>query len=222
MSVASHLHIELGEYDARIATFVPHYPVLIETVAHTLLLLDNAKPTIVDLGIGTGALSAACVKVRPDARIIGIDTDAEMLESARVRFGRQASLELRQESFLEASLPACDAMVACISLHHVASPSAKQQLYARCHAALRPAGRLITADCFPAREARLAERQRQAWLAHLQRTYTAQQAREYLDAWADEDTYFPLEDELDWLRAAGFTADVVLRLDGFAVIAAAR
>jgi SAM-dependent methyltransferase len=222
MSVASHLNIGLGEYDARIRTFVPHYAAMIGSIAQTLQLLDTATPAIVDLGIGTGTLSAACLDVWPDARIIGIDADPAMLESARLRLGHHRALELRHGSFLETALPRCDAMVACIALHHVSTSEAKQKLYAAAHAALRPDGLLIAADCFPAREPRLANRQRQAWRAHLQLTYTREEAANYFTAWAAEDTYFPLDDELDWLRLARFSPEVVFRADGFAVIAARR
>ncbi len=222
MSVASHLNIQLGEYDARIRTFVPHYSAMLETIALTLPLLDTATPTIVDLGIGTGALSAACLEVMPRARIIGIDADPAMLDSARLRLGHHSALELRHGNFLETVMPSCDAIVACIALHHVSSPKIKQQLYASCHAALRPGGLLLSGDCCPARDPQLAQRQRNAWLLHLQQTYSLAEAAHYLDAWADEDTYFPLDDELNWLQHAGFNTEIVWRVDGFAVIAGTR
>jgi ubiquinone/menaquinone biosynthesis C-methylase UbiE len=222
MSVATHLNIDFSEYDARIRTFVPWYEEMIATAGDVLRLIEHPEPTVVDLGIGTGALALQCLHVVPDARLIGIDADRAALEAARVRLSRHDCVEFRFGNFLEAALPACDAIVASIALHHVPTPEAKQAFYGRCRAALRPGGLLVVADFMPARAERLAAQHREAWLAHLQRTYSRAEAEGYLQAWSGEDRYFPLEDELHWLRDAGLSADVVWRADGFAVIVGAR
>jgi tRNA (cmo5U34)-methyltransferase len=221
MSVASHLNIELAEYDERIRTFVPRYERMIATVAETLtLLLDTRTPTIVDLGTGTGALAAKCIAALPDAQLIGIDMDPGMLAAARIRLRDQGNVHLEVGSFLDRPLPSCDALVACISLHHIRDAKQKKAFYAACSAALRPGGLLVSADCFMAGDAKLQALQREAWLAHLQRTYSRADAEGYLDAWAGEDTYFPLADELAWLKAAGLAPEVIWSTDGFAVVAA--
>lgn len=220
MSVAGHLSIRVEEYDFRIRTFVPHYEHMIATAAETLGLLDVAAPELLDLGVGTGALAARCLSVRPGASLVGIDADPAMLEMARARLAVYAGVELRVGNFLETSLEACDAIVACISLHHVSTPESKQQLYASCRRALSAGGIFVSADYFPARDNALAALQRAQWVAHLERFYSRAQAVDYLASWADEDTYFPLEDELDWLREAGLRPEVVWRAHGFAVIAA--
>ena len=219
MSVASHLKIRLDEYDARIRTFVPDYEVQLDVTAKALRLLDIPRPTMIDLGIGTGALAARCLEIHPGARIIGIDADEGMLRSARERLLQHSQLELVRGDFLQLPLPTCDAIVATLALHHVPTPGEKQDFYGKCRAALRSPGLLVTADCYPAREARLAAIHRQAWLAHLQRSYSPEEAEGYLEAWADEDYHFPLEDELMWLGEAGFATEVLWRRDGFAVVA---
>lgn len=222
MGVAGHLGIELGEYDQKIRTFVPHYETLLAETARALTLVGSTKPTIVDLGIGTGALTEACLAVRPAADVIGVDADPGILDAARYRLREHANVEFRNGNFVEEALPPADAMVACIALHHIASPEAKQAFYHRAHEALRPGGLLASGDCFPAVEQRLASQHHQAWLQHLERTYRNAEAEGYLEAWAGEDTYFPLELEMDWLRAAGFAAEVLWRSDGFAVVVGMR
>lgn len=218
MGVAGHLGITLDEYDARIRTFVPGYEEMLTRVAAALRFVPTSSPTVVDLGIGTGALSAACLRTRPDARIVGVDADPGMLAGARARLPR--NVELIESDFLSAELPRCDAFVACISLHHIRSESAKRAFYARCFEALAPSGLLLTADCFPARRPDLARRQRDAWLAHLTNSYTREESERLLDAWAVEDLYFPLPDEISWLETAGFHPEILWRRDGFAVVAA--
>lgn len=222
MGVAGHLRIELDEYDQKIRTFVPHYESLLEVTAGSLGLLCEPAPAVVDLGIGTGALTEACLAVSPGARVLGVDSDAGMLDAARYRLRDHANLELRHDSFLRVPLPRADAVVATLALHHVADPDEKKALFRRIFQALRPGGILVSGDCYPAVQPELAAEHRDAWLRHLEESYSRAEAEGYLEAWSDEDTYFPLAWELDWLREAGFAAEVLWRGDGFAVVAGLR
>jgi tRNA (cmo5U34)-methyltransferase len=222
MTVAAHLNIQVVDYDARIRTFVPHYEHMIATAAETLRLLDAAAPKLLDLGVGTGALAARCLAVRRDATLIGIDADPAMLEMARARLAVHAGVELRVANFLETSLPACDAVVACLALHHVGRPEAKQQLYASCHDALRAGGLFVSADFFPARDGVLAARQFEQWVEHLERTYSRREALDYLESWAQEDTFFPLDEELQWLRRAGLHPEVLHKTRGTLMASSAQ
>lgn len=220
MSVASHLNIRVEEYDERIRTFVPSYEEMISVAANGLNLVVERSPVILDLGIGTGELAERCLKVRPDARIIGIDVDSGILSVARKRLGNR--VELVEGDFRSIQLPRCDAMVACIALHHIRERGEKMRFYGRCAESLRPGGILVSADCFPAREGRLADEQREAWLRHLEKSYSRREAEGHLSSWAAEDKYFPLLDELGWMTAAGLTTEVVWRFQSFGVILGKR
>jgi SAM-dependent methyltransferase len=223
MSVGSHLHIRLDEYDSRIRTFIPAYEQLLAAAAHALCALDTRTPHIVDLGTGTGALSAACLRVCPGARVTGIDADGDILDMARARLAARNSLaSFVQNSFLDVALPACDAIVASLALHHVRTADRKRQLYHDCREALRPGGLLVSADLHPAADPLLAALGHEEWRRHLRVTYSDQDADRYFAAWAEEDVYVPLPHELELLRDAGFTPDVAWRQGLFAVIAARR
>src|SRR5262245_34260050 len=217
MSVASHLGIRLNEYDARIRTFIPDYDAMLEVAAS---LVPRHARTIVDLGIGTGALSARCLRAAPRARVVGIDVDEAIAALAARRL--RGRLTLVAGSFLRATLPACDAAVASFALHHVRTRAAKAALYRRVRRALRPRGRLIIVDCQPALDRTLRAVQRDSWLEHLRAAYSPAKARGLLAAWSHEDVYVPLEIEQDLLTASGLRPDVVWRRGAFAVIAASR
>lgn len=219
MSVSSHLAIDLREYDSRIRTFIPHYEDMLAVVAATVRL--RQPRAVVDLGTGTGALAALIARAVPGATLTGIDEDAGMLAVARRRLRRRQAT-LQHGSFLSVDLPACEAITASFALHHVARAREKRALYKRAHAALGAGGLLVSADCHPSGAAWLADRGREAWLAHLTTTYGRAQARRYLEAWSHEDFYTTLEDEARLLASAGFTPHVVWRRDQFAVIVAER
>src|SRR5438128_8962419 len=144
-SVAAHLGITLREYDARIRSFIPDYETMLDVAASAL---PRSAKTIVDLGIGTGALAARCAKRAPHARIVGIDADPAMAAIAASRLGTRASVVTG--SFLRTALPRCDAIVASLALHHVRTRATKRRLYQALRAALRRGGRLVVIDCLPA------------------------------------------------------------------------
>jgi tRNA (cmo5U34)-methyltransferase len=223
MAVASHLNIDLADYDQKIRTFIPYYEEMLDTAAAGLLLLDRANPTIVEFGIGTGALAARALSRRPGARLIGIDGDAEILKAAAARLQPLgARVELTHGGFATVALPRCHAAIQSFALHHLPDRRRKLTLYRKLFDALMPGGMLISADCHPGADPRIAATHDEAWRAHLRQFYSAEEADAYLAAWASEDVYFSLDDEIEVLGAAGFHTDVLWRRDGFAVLAAIR
>jgi SAM-dependent methyltransferase len=221
MSVGSHLQIRLDEYDSRIRTFIPGYEQALAAAARALCALDTRTPHIVDLGTGTGALAERCLREVSGARITGIDEDPAILEMARTRLAAAGSLaSFVHSSFLDVALPQCDAIVASLALHHVRTADRKRQLFRDCRAALGLRGLLISADCHPSADGSLAAMEMAAWRAHLRLTYSDEATDTYFAAWAREDVYVPLLQELDLLRDAGFMPEVVWRSGVFAVIAA--
>ena len=220
MSVAAHLGIDLREYDARIRTFIPGYEEMLEIAAVALkATVTTRTPMVVDLGIGTGALADACLTHVPGARVIGIDEDEAMLAAARARLGQRLTSTVH-DSFERAAIPRCDAVVASLALHHIPTRPRRLRLFRRIRAALRPGGVLVSVDCHPPSQARLAALGRAAWLTHLEASYTPSAARRYLRTWAREDHYATLPDETATLERAGFRVNVTDRRGAFAVIVA--
>jgi trans-aconitate methyltransferase len=217
MSVATHLGIDLAEYDARIRTFIPHYEEMLDVAAS---VIDPKSGTIVDLGIGTGALSGRCLQHAPNAKIVGIDSDSEVLKAAARRLPSNATFIC--SNFQRAEIPPTDAVVASFALHHVRTRSAKHKLYTRIALATRAGGQMITVDCHPASDTALAHEQLAAWKAHLMKSYSESQAAEYLAAWAHEDVYVPLDEEIVLMRKSGLSVEVLWRKDAFAVLLGIR
>jgi ubiquinone/menaquinone biosynthesis C-methylase UbiE len=220
MGVASHLGIDVAEYDARIRTFIPDYEALIAAGASAV---PRSARTIVDLGTGTGALAARCLGRARGARLHGIDADAGMLTIAAQRLAAArppARASFVTGNFLRAPIPRCDAVVASFALHHVRTRAAKLRLYQRVRSALGRGGVLVSVDCNPSPDPAEAGAQRDAWTAHLRRHYPRRRADGFLRAWSKEDVYVPLDAEIRLLERAGFRVKVDLRLGSFAVLCA--
>jgi ubiquinone/menaquinone biosynthesis C-methylase UbiE len=214
---ATHLGIQVREYDARIRTFIPFYEEILDAGAATFAAAVAAPaPVIVDLGIGSGAFARRCLAERPRARVIGIDLDDDMLAMARRRLGQRFDSVVAD--FQASALPRADAVIASFALHHVRTMTRKAALYARIRRALRPGGALVVADCFLASSPRVRAADRQQWMGHLARRYGARRAAAFLRAWAKEDVYFTLASEIRSLGQAGFNVDVVWRRASFGVL----
>ena len=216
MGAAAHLGITLREYDRRIRTFIPDYDHIIDAAAAALRGLRGRTPRLVDLGSGTGALAARCLRVLPRATIVGIDSDAAMLAAARRRLGRR--LTVIAGDFATVALPAAYAIVASFALHHIPTLAAKRRLYRRWARQLVRGGRFVIADCVLASSKERQAFDRGDWRAHLEHSYTRARAEHYLRTWACEDVYMTLDDERDALRDAGLIVDVPWRKGAFAVI----
>lgn len=111
-----------------------------------LLALLPGGMTVADLGCGTGPLMA---DLAPHvARIIGVDSSADMLKAARKRLGDLPNVELRKGDLLALPVDAgcCDAALLVLALTYVADPAAAIAEAAR---VLKPGGRLVVVDLLP-------------------------------------------------------------------------
>lgn len=216
MGVATHLGIRLRDYDAMIRTFIPNYEEMLDEAASAVRLVRRRSPVIIELGIGSGALAERCLAVAPRARVIGLDVDADILALARRRLGSR--LTALTGSFQSMPLSRCDVITASFALHHVRTHARKAETYRRCFRALRRGGLFVSADCFVATDRQQRARDRAAWRAHLEQSYGPRRAEGFLRAWAKEDVYFSLADEIALLERAGFTVDVRWRRRAFAVV----
>ena len=223
-SVKRHLDVDANAYDVEIRRFIPHYDDMLATGVELLAALAPASAHVLDLGGGTGALSAAVLGGLPEARVTVLDVDRAMLDEARRRlapFG--ARVEFREGSFL-GPLPAADAVVASLALHHVHDLVAKTDLYRAVHDALPPGGVFLNLDAAISEGPRLNALTFDRWAALMaEHGIDDAEARRRFVAWAGDDRYFPLDLELAALRRAGFAeVECLWRRSGTAICCALR
>lgn len=178
---------------------------MLVTGVELLAALAPPAARVLDLGGGTGALSATVLGGLPKARVTVLDVDTAMLAEARRRLAPyEGRVEFREGSFLD-PLPAADAVVASLALHHVHDFDAKIDLYRSIHDALVPGGVLVNLDAAVTEDNRLRALTFDRWAALMgEQGIPDGEARGHFAAWADEDRYFALDEELAALRRAGF------------------
>lgn len=220
-SVRRHLRVEIDAYDRAIRAWIPGYEAMLARTAQEIAAVSPAR--VLELGAGTGGLSAALLGREEVGAVELLDVDPEMLEQARIRlapFGDRA--RFRVGSFAE-PLPSCDAAASSLALHHIETMPARVAIFRQVFEALPPGGLFVNADVMmptsgPVRDASFA-----AWAAHMARSgISEEEARRHFAEWAEEDHYHSPEEELAGLAEAGFEAASVWRDDPSTILVARR
>ena len=132
-------------YDVERRRLIPCFDEFYGTVGELIVRSFPEAPRVLDLGAGTGILSAAIADRLPTARLHLLDASAEMLQQASHRLsGREFQVSVQP---LNSDLPAgpWHAIVSALAIHHL-DDAAKRQLYTRIFSALTPGGLFINAE----------------------------------------------------------------------------
>ncbi|WP_085374723.1 class I SAM-dependent methyltransferase [Magnetospirillum sp. ME-1] len=190
------------------------------------LVAEFAPPDarILDLGAGTGLLSALVAERLPAVRLVLTDLAEGMLAQAKERFtGREPKVDLRVMNHLDlAEEGVYDVVMSALSIHHL-EDEGKRAVYAAMARAVRPGGLVLNADQVAGDTAAMETRYWNHWHASIRRAGVSEAdiaaaiERQTLDRRA------PLEPQLDWLAQAGL-AEVECRYKNvsFAVMAGIR
>jgi tRNA (cmo5U34)-methyltransferase len=212
--------ITASTYDADRAKLIPCYDALYR---RTTDLIPAHAGHILDLGAGTGLLSAHVRSWYPEAHIHLLDVSAPMIDRARQRLAGDTNVSYEVADYTTADLGEnYDAIVSALSIHHLDDP-AKQSLFARIFSALRPGGVFVNAEQVAGPTPALDELYRKLWLEQVREAgATPTQIADSLFRQQD-DRCASVEDQLAWLRASGFTdADCWFKDNRFAVLAGTR
>jgi tRNA (cmo5U34)-methyltransferase len=180
MTIVSEWEWDPDTYLVEMAEEIPGYEELQEAVMATTAGIRLKR--VLELGTGSGETALRVRTSHPDAEWVGIDASEAMLARARERLP-DADLRLQQ---LEDELPRgpFDLVVSALAVHHL-DGAGKRDLFSRVAAVLRPGGRFVLGDVVvPA---------------------AGKKGPIYIDWIMDKPD--SVEDQLAWLREAGFEAE---------------
>jgi tRNA (cmo5U34)-methyltransferase len=186
-------------------------------------LIPPGADHILDLGAGTGLLSAFIRARFPDARLHLIDSSEPMLVQARERFAGDQEAFCELGDYRTAAWGShYDAVVSALSIHHLEN-EAKRALFAKIHSALKPGGAFINAEQVAGSTPELERRYKQLWLEQVRALGAAEQQITESLFRQEEDRCASVEDQLAWMRAAGFEdVDCWFKDGRFAVFAGTK
>jgi tRNA threonylcarbamoyl adenosine modification protein (Sua5/YciO/YrdC/YwlC family) len=189
-------HFDPDTYVDFIRAEVPAYDSLQDALADAS---GSGAARILDLGTGTGETARRLLTRHPDAVVVGVDENEEMLAVA----GRQLPperLDLRTGR-IEDPLPAgpFDLVASALCVHHL-DGAGKADLFRRVHDALAPGGLFVLGDV----------------------VVPVDPAAATTPLTPGYDRPSPLADQLRWLAEAGFEPRVAWEKGDLAVVAARR
>ena len=163
--------------------------------------------SVLELGCGTGNLSVAIHDAFPQASLRVVDVSQDSLDVCQSRLDACDGLVCDRKDFgaVEYSQGSFDLVVSSIAIHHLDSRG-KQSLFRRIHEWLTEDGVLCFADQCAGATEELNARHMKNWK---QLSVNAGSSDSEWEMWmqhqAEYDHHDTLTDQLDWLRAAGFT-----------------
>lgn len=216
----------VDEYDGLIRRAVPRYDEMIERLVFYLAGMANGWPggckggrnrgpgpgaRLLELGTGTGNLTLRLATQFPHGPIVSVDASQEMLDVTASRLSATerphagaAPVTFRCARFedLDFEPKTFQAVVSCISLHHVIE---KAPLFGRMAGWLKPGGCLVVADQMAGADERLHKLNWEVWLEFCRRPghCTPVEIQSLIDHSVAHDHYEPVASHLDWLQDAG-------------------
>ena len=223
MTVADYFRDNAPSYDSFASRGMPRYQ---EMLGEIMRCLPDDAAEILELGCGTGSLTALLARRYSNAKIMAIDGSHEMIELARGRLGSVA-VPREQVAFVESlfedlDLPECayDLIASNMSLHHIVD---KGPFYRRLHESLRPGGMLVLGDELVGALPHVQQLNWDGWLRFARQSggLSDGEIEEIVRHEREFDHYETLPRQLELLGAAGFgSVDCVWRYLNYAVFVA--
>lgn len=182
-------------YASDIRSEVPAYDLLQAAAISATRAALGAR--VLELGVGTGETTVRLLEQHPLAAVWGVDTSAALLQVARARCPRARFRVGRMQDPLPRG--PFDLVLSVLAVHHLHALE-KASLFQRVHDVLQPGGMFVLGDLVVVEDP----------------------ADIVTEIDGEVDTPSRVDEQLAWLREAGFTAELHWRLRDLAVLVARR
>jgi tRNA (cmo5U34)-methyltransferase len=196
------------DYDRSRRQLVPGFDEFYGALLESVPFAEEREIEVLDLGAGTGLLSAMVAERFPRSRVTLVDLSVEMLRVARRRLAREPGrFEYRTTDYARKPLPSRDGgydlIVSALSIHHLLHGD-KRELFGKVRRSLVAGGYFVNADQVagdtPEEERRFGD----WWLARVRKAGVPQQDLDAARLRMRADKNATLKAQLAWLREAGF------------------
>jgi tRNA (cmo5U34)-methyltransferase len=211
-----------GDYHAQRRRLIPCFDEFYGTAVSVIGLRDGPVRRVLDLGAGTGLMSAAVLERYPDAELVLVDGAVEMLDQARERLPVDSTTTVVAD--LREALPRgpFDAIVSALAIHHLEHAD-KRDLLVRVHDALRPGGVFVNAEHVTGPSPWLAGAYRSMWREACLSAGASEDELAGAEARMQTDRCVDVAAQVEWMYMAGMQdCDCFFKQAHFAVLAGWR
>lgn len=207
-------------YDRHRRRVIPCFDDFYGTAVELIPFDRDRSFSFLDLGAGTGLLTALIFNAFPNARAGVLDISENMLARARKRFAGNAQVDFFVMDYGQHPLPGKhDLVVSAMSIHHL-EDRGKQTLMEHIFQALNPGGLFIHAELAKGATDATERAYRQRWEDHLGQTGLDEDQLAVIRERMSFDKPAVLDSQLMWLRQAGFVdVDCFYKFYNFVVTA---
>lgn len=206
-----------SQYDSQRPLIIPCFDDFYE-LAVDIAEAETPYPAILDLGAGTGLLSAFILEKYPLAQLTLMDLSEEMLLVAQERFATHKNVEFIVADYKQALPPRnYDMIISALSIHHL-DDQEKKQLFILAYNQMKPNGLFINADQVLGNTPEIDNRYKKAWREKVEKSGLTKEQLAQAYERTKLDRFSTLDDQLRWLKEAGFReVDCVYKYYNFTV-----
>lgn len=191
------------KYDEQRRKFIPCFDDFYR-LSVSVALADTKIPNILDIGAGTGLLSAFLMERYPEASFTLIDISEKMLDIAKERFGDSSNVKYIIADYSKYDFAEeYDLVVSALSIHHLEDEE-KKKLYKETYSILKQNGIFINADQIYGETPFIENLNKTFWRQYIENSGLS---KEELLAGYERiklDKEAKLDQQLDWLKEIGF------------------
>jgi tRNA (cmo5U34)-methyltransferase len=196
------------DYDRARRQLVPGLDRFYGAVLESVPFGENEEIQVLDLGAGTGLLSAMVAEWFPRSSVTLVDLSVEMLRVARRRFaGKPGRFEFRTMDYARKPLPGVaggyDLVVSALSIHHLTHGD-KKELFEKIYNSLSVGGHFVNADQVSGETPEEERRYGKWWLRRVREAGVSEEDLAAALARMSADRNATLGAQLGWLGDAGF------------------
>lgn len=194
------------DYDGLIPRLIPRYHEQHDLILQLIPFETNANIKVLDLGAGTGILSALILEAFPQAKVLAFDMAENMLKICQTNLSAfQERLTLQQGNFAEDDFGnGYDLVVSSLAIHHL-DGARKKTLFKKLFQSMNSGGILLIRDIVTGGTPRLTEQYEQLWRQYMKDS--GEDDKIWFQKYLEEDIPSSMEEQTKWLAESGF-ADV--------------
>lgn len=206
------------KYDKQRRKFIPCFDDFYGvTVSVASVNVEN--PDILDIGAGTGLLSAFLMEKYPQASFTLIDISEKMLDVAKERFRNNSNVKYIVADYSKYPFTEkYDIVMSALSIHHLEDKE-KKEIYRKSYSLLKQNGIFINADQVYGETPFIETLNKETWRQYIEESGLPEE--EILAGYERIrlDKEAKLDQQLDWLKEAGFCdVSCIYKFYHFAVI----